>query len=67
MSDITKCYGLNCPLAQNCYRYTADINSVWQDWMTERYEPETKECPLYIPDDEYWGLKESEDASKRTS
>ena len=32
MSDISKCVGANCPLRNNCYRYTASTDGVYQMW-----------------------------------
>jgi hypothetical protein len=34
MSDISKCSGLNCPLKEDCYRYTAP-KSEWQSYLTD--------------------------------
>ena len=30
MSDITKCDGTDCPMKENCYRYTAVANEYGQ-------------------------------------
>ena len=45
MSDVTKCNPINCPLKENCYRFTAPSNDMWQSYFTESpYNKETKEC-----------------------
>ena len=35
MSDISMCVGLNCPLKEKCYRYTAKVSKFWQSYFTE--------------------------------
>lgn len=35
MSDITKCKGTDCPVKENCYRYTAKANELWQSYFVE--------------------------------
>lgn len=34
MSDITKCTGIDCPLREKCYRYTAPEGN-WQSYFSE--------------------------------
>lgn len=31
MADISKCSGINCPIRDNCKRYTAE-SGIWQSW-----------------------------------
>lgn len=47
MSDISKCPGTNCPVKENCYRFTAP-NSFHQSYFTD---PPIKdgECDYYWP------------------
>ena len=35
MADITKCEGINCPLKNNCYRFTATSNEFRQSYFAE--------------------------------
>jgi hypothetical protein len=35
MPDITMCEGLECPLKENCYRYTATPNEHRQSYFAE--------------------------------
>ena len=43
--DGTKCEGKDCPLKENCYRFTAPSNNMWQSYFVEYpYNKETKEC-----------------------
>lgn len=45
MADITKCEGLDCPLKEKCYRFTAKANEYRQSYFVEPpYNKETKEC-----------------------
>ena len=52
MADITKCKGTNCPIKQNCYRYTAKEDELYQAYFVD---------PPFTMDDEkfdcemYWG------------
>ena len=34
MADITMCKGTNCPLKEDCYRYTAPINEYRQSFFS---------------------------------
>lgn len=45
MSDITVCDGGECPLKNNCYRFLAERNPLWQSYFTEiPYNKETNTC-----------------------
>ena len=48
MSDITMCFGTDCPIKENCYRYTATANEYRQSYFTN---------PPYKKDkcDYFWG------------
>ena len=51
MSDITKCYGIDCPVRDKCWRYTASA---------ERYQSYFTENPSDVINDRftcdvYWG------------
>lgn len=45
MADITKCEGGNCPIKENCYRYTAP-EGMYQSYFVE-IPYNGKECNLY--------------------
>jgi hypothetical protein len=46
MADITKCKGTNCPMKQNCYRYTAKEDELYQAYFTE-VPIKNNECDMY--------------------
>ncbi len=49
MPDISICKGVNCPLAFNCYRFTAKANPHRQTYMSEPpWDEEKKECEYYL-------------------
>jgi hypothetical protein len=35
MSDITKCKGTDCPVKENCHRFTAKSNDIHQSYFAE--------------------------------
>ena len=48
MSDISKCKGTNCPLAETCWRFRAPGNDYWQSYFTEvPYNHQEKNCEYY--------------------
>lgn len=53
MSDITKCKGVNCPVAEHCYRFTATVDKYGQSYFVdspgEHHEDGKFTC------DHYWG------------
>lgn len=53
MSDITKCKGEGCPVAEHCYRFTAMSNELMQSYFVdspgEHHEDGKFTC------DRYWG------------
>lgn len=50
MADITKCTGTDCPIKENCYRFTAPVSDWNQSWFFE--------CPLKDGEcDMYYELK----------
>ena len=52
MPDISMCKGVNCPLAFNCYRFTAKADPYRQSYMTETpWDEEKKECEYYLPNE----------------
>lgn len=52
MPDISKCKGGNCPLAFNCYRFTAKANPYRQSYFAEvPWDEEKKECNYYLPNE----------------
>jgi hypothetical protein len=43
--DGTKCEGIDCPLKETCYRFTAKDNEFRQAYFTETpYNKKTKKC-----------------------
>jgi hypothetical protein len=46
------CKGVNCPLAFNCYRFTAKANPYRQSYFAETpWDEEKKECGYYLPNE----------------
>ena len=35
MADITVCPGTDCPVKEQCYRFTAPRSEVWQSYFME--------------------------------
>jgi hypothetical protein len=52
--DITKCYGEGCPVRNNCYRFTASANEMWQSYFAE--PPGKTEDGKFVCE-MYWGEK----------
>jgi hypothetical protein len=49
MPDITMCMGGDCPLKQDCYRYTAKPSQYLQSYFGEiPYDTEAKECDSFL-------------------
>lgn len=45
MADITMCSGNNCPIKEDCYRYTALANPYWQSFFTTApFNESTNQC-----------------------
>jgi len=49
MADITKCNGTNCPVRENCYRYTA-IDGIHQPYFSVPLEEVGTDCEYFIGD-----------------
>lgn len=49
MADISKCRGIDCPLKENCVRYTAP-EGVWQSWFFDVPIKEDGTCDYYWED-----------------
>ena len=50
MPDIRMCQGGDCPLKDNCYRFTATPNEWRQSYFSNTpWEEEEKNCEYYIP------------------
>ena len=48
MSDISKCYGGECPLKEKGYRFTAPANEQWQTFFVfVPFNNELKECDMF--------------------
>jgi len=52
MADITMCRGDDCPLKNNCHRYTANASEYRQSYFVD---------PPYVDDecDYFWGIENS--------
>jgi hypothetical protein len=49
MADITMCYGMTCPLRNECYRYTAWANPYRQSYFViVPYDFEKNECNRFF-------------------
>lgn len=52
MPDISMCKGVNCPLAFNCYRFTAKANPYGQSFFAEvPWNEEESKCEYYLPNE----------------
>jgi hypothetical protein len=54
MADITVCPGTDCPVKEQCYRFTAPKNEMWQSSFVEipgKMEEDKFTCDMY------WGEK----------
>jgi len=56
MPDITKCKGINCPIRDNCYRYTARDSDFYQSWFVD--DTVGKLVDNNFSCDVYWEVKE---------
>jgi len=50
MVDIAKCKGIDCPLVNKCYRYTAPANEYRQTYADFKYDREQHKCEDFYPD-----------------
>lgn len=48
MSDLSKCPGEGCPLAENCYRFTAKADPMCQSYILPQIN-DKGECIMYWP------------------
>jgi len=56
MPDITMCEGKQCPIKDDCHRYTAEPTPMRQSWfMTVPYRPDTDHCPHFWPNEKNAG------------
>ena len=53
MADITKCKGINCPVRDNCYRYTVRDSGFYQSWFVD--DNVGKMVDNKFSCDVYWG------------
>lgn len=60
MTDISKCVGTDCPLKDQCYRYTAPASEHWQAYIAPPYNAEKGDCDMF------W-LNERMDLQARTA
>ena len=58
MPDISLCRNTNCPLRNNCYRFTAKPDEFRQAYGSFTYDYETKSC------DHYWARYEEAKAQQ---
>ena len=46
--DITLCKGLDCPLKETCFRYTAKSDSLYQSYLINTpIDKENEKCDYY--------------------
>jgi hypothetical protein len=50
MADITMCKGMDCPHKEECYRYTAKADELYQAYFSESPIADNK-CEMY------WGIQ----------
>ncbi len=51
MADMSYCDGIDCPLKETCYRFTAPKNEHWQSYFIfVPYDKESGDCEFYIAD-----------------
>lgn len=55
MADITKCRGIDCPIKESCYRYTAEDSKYRQSWFFDDNVGENTNEGFKC--DMYWGEK----------
>lgn len=60
MSDITKCKGTDCPVKEQCYRYTAKANELWQSYFVEPPIKDGK-CEMFWGENQEQIFKQLED------
>ena len=46
MPDISMCLNHSCPLKEKCYRYKAEVNSLWQAYADFTY---LNGCDYFMP------------------
>lgn len=44
MTDLSKCSGADCPLRDNCLRYTSSEDKLWQTIIAPAYDVKRKTC-----------------------
>ena len=66
MPDITMCPGGNCPLKENCYRFTAKASEYHQSYFAEApYDHEAKNCEYYWFHADSWAKSETAKNKKK--
>jgi len=53
MPDISMCKGKDCPLKENCYRYTATPSCYQTFFVNPPYNREKRECDYYWENKKY--------------
>jgi len=51
MADISMCSGVDCPLKENCYRYTAIKSDYQAYFMGVLYNEEDRVCKYFWQND----------------
>lgn len=44
MTDLSKCSGADCPLRENCHRYTSPADKLWQTVISPAYDVKRNFC-----------------------
>ena len=47
MPDISKCEGKDCPIKENCYRFKAIPNPLWQSYSNFIYDKVKEKCEYF--------------------
>lgn len=51
MTDISKCYWINCKKKDSCYRFTAKTDSHYQAYINVE---DVENCEFYINNNKIW-------------
>lgn len=53
MSDISLCYGTNCPVKEQCLRFTQPPRPIWQSYLCMQVSiKEIDKCKYFIDNEE---------------
>ena len=61
MTDISMCRGDGCYVRDECYRFTARPDGMWQAWLSTTPTDDGKACDYYIDNANKRDWRESND------